>query len=137
MPATISSNEIIYPTKEYILKAHEEALTFGGAEGVMDEGKIDFLCTYLRDRRLRGTRKEIVLKKAAFILHYIVTQHPFIDGNKRTGFTVAMQFMNLNGFSVRFTEDEMEKLLLDLANLQLDGVEIEEWIKERMYQATP
>lgn len=100
----------------------------------MDEGKIDFLCAYLRYRRLRGTRKEIVLKKAAFILHNIVTQHPFIDGNKRTGFTVAMQFIHLNGFSVRFTEDEMEKLLLNLANLQLDILDIKKWIKERIYQ---
>lgn len=135
MSATVS-DEIIYPTKEYILKAHEEALSFGGAEGVMDEGKIDFLCSYLRDRRLSGTRTDIIVKKAAFILHYIVTQHPFIDGNKRTGFAVSMQFIDLNGFLVKFTEDEMEKLLLNLANLQLDVLETEKWIKERIYEIT-
>ena len=52
---------------------------------------------------------------AAAYLFHLVQNHPFIDGNKRTGAVAAMVFLELNGIEVDADEKALEKLVLAVA----------------------
>ncbi len=60
---------------------------------------------------------------AAYLVH-ITQNHPFIDGNKRTGANAAVAFLLLNDFEPTFDEDALVNLVLEVAQGQLskDGV---------------
>ena len=52
----------------------------------------------------------------------IVRNHPFIDGNKPTGFVVGILFLELNGFRFRASEEDAAKAVLELAAGDLDEI---------------
>jgi len=52
---------------------------------------------------------------AAAYLFHIVQNHPFIDGNKRTGTVAAIVFLSLNGIELEANETQLEKLVIDVA----------------------
>ena len=46
--------------------------------------------------------------------------HPFVDGNKRTGVTTALVFLIMNGYELVAEEDVLEKLIMDIASSQVE-----------------
>ena len=50
----------------------------------------------------------------------IVQNHPFIDGNKRTGFVVGVLFLELNGYSFTASEEAAAQAVLELAAGTID-----------------
>lgn len=52
---------------------------------------------------------------AAAYLFHIVQNHPFLDGNKRTGVVAAIVFLYLNDVDINADEEQLEKLVLDVA----------------------
>lgn len=57
---------------------------------------------------------------AAAYLFHIVSNHPFVDGNKRAGAVAAIVFLDLNGIELRADEKTFEQLVLDVAQGQAD-----------------
>jgi death-on-curing protein len=51
---------------------------------------------------------------AAYLFH-IVQNHPFIDGNKRTGTVAAIVFLSLNGIELEADETQLEELVFEVA----------------------
>jgi len=45
----------------------------------------------------------------------IVQHHPFVDGNKRTGFVIGLSFLELNGYKFRATQEDAARAVLELA----------------------
>jgi len=68
------------------------------------------------------------VKKAAFLLHSLVTHHPFINGNKRTAFEVVDAFLELNGYVLRAKTDEIYRVLSDLGAGKASEAQVEDWI---------
>ena len=104
--------EPIWVLREVAFGAHEQSLAlFGGSAGVRDEGLLDSALG--RPLNLfaygRPTRFELAASYAAGV----VKNHPFIDGNKRTGFVVAVTFLELNG--CRFAAEEADAAVRILA----------------------
>jgi len=58
----------------------------------------------------------------------IVLNHPFLDGNKRTGFVVAATFLELNGMEFTATEESVLELTLSLASGTLKQATYAEWL---------
>jgi death-on-curing protein len=52
----------------------------------------------------------------------IVRNHPFVDGNKRTGFVVGILFLELNGYRFTASEEDALQFVLDLAAGAIDDV---------------
>lgn len=67
--------------------------------------------------------KDIFEMAAAYLFH-IVQNHPFIDGNKRTGAVAAIVFLDLNGHELICTEEELEQLVLSVASGMADKPQI-------------
>jgi death-on-curing protein len=67
--------------------------------------------------------------KAAALLDSLVNNHPFIDGNKRTGIVAAALLLKINGFRLVVTNTELEKFTLQVATLHLPLTEIAAWFE--------
>ena len=71
---------------------------------------------------------------AAAYLYHIVQNHPFIDGNKRTGTMAAFVFLKLNGLTLGADESVFEPLVLKAAQGQMDKPAIAEFFRKHSRQ---
>ena len=105
-------NEPVWVTEEDCLSFHDKLLArFGGASGVRDKGLL--LSTLARPQHVFAYEKPSPFDLAAAYAHGIVKNHPFIDGNKRSGFLAATLFLEANG--IRFNGDERDAVIQTLA----------------------
>jgi|688.fasta_scaffold155348_2 death-on-curing protein len=105
-------NEPVWVTEEDCLSFHDKLLArFGGASGVRDKGLL--LSALARPQHVFAYEKPSLFDLAAAYAHGIVKNHPFIDGNKRSGFLAAALFLEANG--MRFTGDERDAVIQTLA----------------------
>ena len=58
--------------------------------------------------------------------------HPFADGNKRTGYAAMMMFLSRNGFTIRASIDERETIFVSLAAGGLEREEFVAWVRNRI-----
>lgn len=73
-----------------------------------------------------------LVDKAAAMAFSMVSNHPFIDGNKRTAHAALEVMLVLNGWEINAPVDEQERLFLDLASGLVDREELVEWIRAHM-----
>ena len=73
-----------------------------------------------------------LVDKAAALGFSIVMNHPFIDGNKRTGHAAMETFLVLNGIEINASVDEQERVILALASGELGREPFVQWIKEHI-----
>lgn len=71
-----------------------------------------------------------LFEMAAAYLFHIVQNHPFIDGNKRTGTMAAFVFLKLNGLTLDADESIFEPLVLKAAQGQIDKLAIAEFLRK-------
>lgn len=111
---------IVFVTLEETLAAHAAQIAvFGGADGLRDlallesalaQPQASFGGEYLHT--------DLHAMAAAYLFH-LVSNHPFVDGNKRTGFVVAISFLRLNAISIDVPLPELYDLTLAVAAGQL------------------
>lgn len=65
--------------------------------------------------------------KAAALMHSLIKNHPFVDGNKRTAITAASLFLIRNGISLTASNQELERFTLYVATEPVNLEEIAEW----------
>ncbi len=70
-----------------------------------------------------------LFSKAAALISSLVSNHPFVDGNKRTAFAAATRFAFVNGYAVRATPRSVIRLLLDVAARRRSLDEIAVWLR--------
>lgn len=61
----------------------------------------------------------------------IVRNHPFVDGNKRTGFLAGAAFLELNGLRLTATEPEATQIILGLAAGDVSELQLAAWFREK------
>ncbi|MEM3092088.1 MAG: type II toxin-antitoxin system death-on-curing family toxin [Candidatus Nitrosocaldaceae archaeon] len=74
--------------------------------------------------------KDILSKKAAYILFNMVTLHPFLDGNKRTAFAAANIFLRLNGYHINIQHEEGVRFIISIAKGEYNEIDVRKWIKK-------
>lgn len=72
-----------------------------------------------------------VFEMAAAYLFHIVQNHPFVDGNKRTGTAAAIIFLALNNVQIEPDEDELVNLTISVARGEVDKSKIAEFFRHR------
>jgi len=123
-----------YLTSRDINEIHEKAIKkFGGERGILNPGTIDFAADYLFDKRISEKNPlERNAARAGKLLHFIISTHPFVDGNKRTGFESARLLLILNGFDVKYSLDEAARFCFDVGSGKVNEKEVMEWLLKRM-----
>jgi len=70
--------------------------------------------------------------KATALCYSLVSNHPFIDGNKRIGHAALETFLILNGFELEANVDDSEQVMLKLAAGDLTRDELLHWISDHV-----
>ena len=65
-----------------------------------------------------------IYEMAAAYLFHIVRNHPFIDGNKRTGAVASVVFLMMNGIDLQADENDLEKVVILTAEGKMDKAAI-------------
>lgn len=111
-----------------ILAVHEQLIAiFGGSSGIRDQGLIESALS--RPKKAWAYEKADLFSMAALYADGIINNHPFIDGNKRTGFVAAALFLETNGCSFHGTEEEVVAMTLGLADKSVSKGQYEEWLR--------
>lgn len=118
-------------SKEKILLLHQVmAEATGGDIGVRDddllESAIENIYATFDGVELYPSKEE----KAARLGYSLISNHAFVDGNKRIGMYIMISFLELNGIKIEATNDEVAKLGLDVASGKANYDDILKWIIE-------
>jgi death-on-curing protein len=102
------------------LALHDRLLALhGGASGLGDDGLLKSELARLRQHFAYSESADIIDMATAYTAA-ILGNHPFVDGNKRTGFVVGILFLELNGYRSTASEEDAAKAILELADGKLD-----------------
>lgn len=107
----------IFLTLNDVLQFHADQVEqFGGGAGNLDLRKLEAaLAQPAMTFEGRFLHEDLAAMAAAYLYH-IVQNHPFVDGNKRTGANAAIVFLELNGCPLEFPLDETEALVVAVAS---------------------
>ena len=104
-------------TKEIVLALHEHVIErFGGASGVRDEGLLEAAIAQPWQTFDGIDLYPTIEEKAARLCFEIVTQHPFVDGNKRTGALLLGVLLRANGASFKPKSKDYYNIIMDVAS---------------------
>ena len=111
------------------LAIHEMMLSkHGGPAGVRDEGMLASALAKPQQRFAYGSAS--LPELAASYAAGIVLNHPFLDGNKRTGFMLAATFLEVNGKALTATEEAVVERTVALASGSIKEAAYAEWLRE-------
>src|SRR5438067_1660659 len=122
-----------YLSVEQILGIHERQLEeFGGGRGLRDRGALEAAAA--RPTMTFGGEDLYpdVASKAGALLHSLVMNHPFVDGNKRVGAHAAVLFAVLNGFAPTFDAKELAEVTLATARGEMSAEALSIWFRQRL-----
>jgi death on curing protein len=119
----------IYPTVEEVLIVHDLLITiFGGSSGLRDRGALESALA----RPQAGYYQDLI-QEAAALWESLSQNHPFIDGNKRVGITVAAAFLRVNGYRLNFVDCDAFSFLIGLyENNSIRFHELEGWLRQHV-----
>jgi death on curing protein len=107
---------------------------YGGIFGIRDYNLLDS-ALHQPQFFIAGNyiHKDIYLMAAAYLYH-IIKNHPFIDGNKRTGIFAAINFLEYNYVEIDLDQKEFYKLAIDVANSKMSKQKIANFLKKKVVE---
>jgi death-on-curing protein len=113
-----------------LVAIHDRLLALhGGASGLRDRGLLQSALGRPRQHHTYAMRSDVV-EMAALYTAGIVRNHPFVDGNKRTGFVIGILFLELHGFDFKGSEEDATQSVMALAAGTIDETGYTAWLRE-------
>lgn len=120
-----------YLSAEDILLIHSVLIDeTGGAHGLRDQHAVLSLEKSPQQKTYDKELYPTIFHKAALYARDIILNHPFVDGNKRTGITSAFVFLENNGYVAVLKKGEAERFALRIVNKKLTLDQIAAWLKK-------
>ena len=118
---------------DLVLAIHRRQLAeHGGATGIRDQGLLASALAKPKNVLAYSTDSPDFAALAAAYAYGILRNHPFVDGNKRTGYIVCRTFLKLNGRDLEASREAKYLTFLQLAEGKLLESELAEWIREHL-----
>lgn len=108
---------IVFLTVNQVKKIHKEALMYGGLDGIRDMRALESSVEMPKMQAFGEYLYPGLCDKAAAYLFYIVKNHPFNDGNKRTGAAAAQMFLRINSIDEKIPDEEYENFVVEVAKV--------------------
>lgn len=129
---------IFYLTLKDILQIHEDAIVdSGGGSGLRDGAGIESAIAAPQAVYFGQEQYPTIADKAAILCFELVTQHPFIDGNKRVGHSAMANFLYMNGHIIDSDDDEQETIILHVAAGDMTKEAFTDWLKTKIKPVDP
>ena len=104
-----------------VLILHRDQLDlFGGQDGVRDEGALESAVMMAQQGAFGQFHHEDLFQMAAAYAYHIAESQAFVDGNKRTALSSAIQFLGMNGREVLDPKDKLYEAMIAIATHDLD-----------------
>jgi death-on-curing protein len=121
-------------TRSECLLLHDMMLDqYGGCSGIRDAGLLE--SALARPQQLHHYGKPTMPEMAAAYTAGIVKNHPFLDGNKRTGFMMGAGFLERNGYEFLASETEVVIRTLALAAGEMSEAAYADWLQANSKKA--
>jgi death on curing protein len=126
----------LYP-KQVLYLYQEVMKRSGGTVGLGDHGLLE--SAIYRPQASFGGRDLYpdLLGKAAALGHSMISNHPFVDGNKRVGFEAMRLMLRLNGYDLQSSEDAKFDFVMNIAAGTLTEQAISDWLKQHAQTYQP
>lgn len=122
-----------YVTLNEVLELHHRLVQrYGGSAGIRDLGALE---SALAQPRLTFDGEELypsIGEKASALGFSIIKNHPFVDGNKRTGHAAMEIFLVLNGFEIHAPVDEQQLVVLQVASGEMGREVFADWLSSHI-----
>lgn len=104
----------------------------GGGAGLRHEALLESALARARNVFFYGDDRADIPAMAAAYAYGIATNHPFIDGNKRTVFVAARLFLKLNGYDIEATREDKYETFYNLAAGKISEETLTVWFRDRL-----
>jgi death on curing protein len=122
---------------EEVVLIHEAQINEnGGLHGIRDAGLLDSAVNAPQASFGGEYLYEDIPAQAAAYLYHIVKNHPFLDGNKRTGAAATLIFLKMNGVRTPWSDDEFFELTLQTATSQISKEQLITIFRYRLIEDT-
>lgn len=121
----------IFLTFEQVLAIHDNQIeTYGGSHGIRDLAL--FESAIMRPQTTFGGKDlyPSIFEKAAVLMHSLIMNHPFVDGNKRTGTVSALIFLEINRFRIAVDQNELVDVSLEVALKKMNVKGVATWLEK-------
>jgi death-on-curing protein len=113
--------------------AHElELSAHGGSEGIRDAGLLESAIARPRNIWAYAESTPSLAVLAASYAFGISSNHPFVDGNKRTALVVSFAFLDVNGFEVIASQEDAFLTILGLAAGEIGEDQLAAWFERNI-----
>jgi len=120
-----------YLTPQQILAIHDRMIKlFGGSNGVRDIGLLESAAARPQASFDSVDMYETIFEKAAALLHSLLKNHPFVDGNKRTAVASTGIFLKLNNYRLMNQHEKELEFALKVEDESLSFEDIAVWLKK-------
>ncbi len=123
-------NEPVWIRQDVVLAIHEELLRLhGGPDGVRDLALLESALARPKNILAYAEEPLSLARLAAAYAKGIVANHPFVDGNKRTAFTVSLSFLRLNRLNLTASKEERVLTFWRLADGSMTEEQLAAWFE--------
>lgn len=123
-------NETIFLTTEQVIVIHNDQIErYGGSHGIASLSLLE--SAVMRPQSSFGGKDlyPTIFDKGAAMIHSLIMNHAFVDGNKRTGTVSTITFLELNGYRLIVSQDELINAALRVRHKKWDLSKISSWLK--------
>lgn len=107
---------------------HEQMLEHGGLQGIRSATALEAALARPRPR-WEYSELNTIPQLAAAYAEALIRAHPFADGNKRSGFLIAVVFLGLNGFRFNASNEDVVVMICRLAAAELPWADLQAWFE--------
>ncbi len=119
---------MIFLELEDVIATNEDVVNkFGGMIGIRDKTLIE--SAIANPRNLYFYQDADIYTLAASYAFSITRNHPFLDGNKRTGFATMYLFLKINGITIKCPTDESIEIMVKVATKEITIEQFSSWLK--------
>jgi death on curing protein len=127
---------ILFLTADDVLDLHvDQIAAFGGSPGVRDLGLLQSAVAIPQSGVGGAYAHEFPHGMAAAYLFHVVANHPFVDGNKRTGLAAALLFLESNDYTLAADRTVVGDMVLAVAAGTLDKQAVVDFFKAHVRPA--
>lgn len=119
-----------YLTLEQILVIHEDQIKrYGGTSGLRQLSLLESSLFRPQSTFDGKDLYESLFDKAAALIYSLIQNHPFLDGNKRTGIVAGFVFLEMNGLIVNTEKEEIVDIVVSIATQKWNVERVSNWLK--------
>ena len=123
--------KVNFPTFEQILAIHHDQIErYGGSHGIREIALLESAIFRPQSSFMGDDLYTDLFDKVAALMHSLLMNHPFLDGNKRTSMVSGGAFLFLNGYTLKCTQEELVETALNIESKEYGLTELSSWLKE-------